>query len=96
MKDDGRSVVEMDWEYGQDPIEVSAFSPPSRQPHDGGVGRTLLTVSQVCRHLNIARSTWDKWRQKQANPPVIKLPNGSLRVDADALTAWLAARTESV
>lgn len=78
-----------------EPIVVEKIPSSRRVPHDGGAGRTLLTVAQVCRHLNIAPSTWAKWRQRQVGPPVIRLPNGSLRVNADELTAWIESCRES-
>lgn len=49
----------------------------------------LLTVDEVCTELRIARSTWEKWRQKDAGPKVVKLPNGQLRIRRDWLEAWI-------
>lgn len=48
-----------------------------------------LTVDEVCTELRIARSTWEKWRQKNAGPKVVKLPNGQLRIHRDWLDAWI-------
>ncbi len=48
-----------------------------------------LTVDEVCTELRIARSTWEKWRQKNAGPKVVKLPNGQLRIRRDWLDAWI-------
>ncbi len=48
-----------------------------------------LTVDEVCTELRIARSTWEKWRQKDAGPKVVKLPNGQLRIRRDWLDAWI-------
>lgn len=48
-----------------------------------------LTVDEVCTELRIARSTWEKWRQKNAGPRVVKLPNGQLRIRRDWLDAWI-------
>ena len=53
------------------------------------MSRTLLTVDQVVDHLQISRSTWDKWRAKGVAPLVITLPNGQLRVDEVDLNLWL-------
>jgi predicted DNA-binding transcriptional regulator AlpA len=52
----------------------------------------LLSVDDVCRALELPRSTWDKWRAKRVGPRVIKLPNGSLRVRPSDLAAWLEGR----
>ncbi len=51
-----------------------------------------LTVDEVCTELRIARSTWEKWRQKNAGPKVVKLPNGQLRIRRDWLDAWINER----
>jgi excisionase family DNA binding protein len=48
-----------------------------------------LTVAEVCAELQIARSTWEKWRQKGAAPKAVRLPSGKLRVRRDWLDAWL-------
>ena len=48
-----------------------------------------LTVDEVCTELRIARSTWEKWRQKNAGPKVVKLPNGQLRIRRDWLDTWI-------
>ena len=48
-----------------------------------------LTVDEVCTELRIARSTWEKWRQKNAGPKVVRLPNGQLRIRRDWLDAWI-------
>lgn len=48
-----------------------------------------LTVDEVCTELRIARSTWEKWRQKDAGPKVVKLPNGQLRIRSEWLDTWI-------
>ncbi len=55
-------------------------------------GSRWLTVDEVCTELRIARSTWEKWRQKNAGPQVVKLPNGQLRIRRDWLDAWINER----
>jgi predicted DNA-binding transcriptional regulator AlpA len=55
-------------------------------------GSRWLTVDEVCTELRIARSTWEKWRQKNAGPKVVKLPNGQLRIRRDWLDAWINER----
>lgn len=52
----------------------------------------LMTVSEVCEELGIARSTWEKWRARRVAPPAIVLPNGSLRVRRNELEDWLQDR----
>lgn len=54
----------------------------------------LLTVTEVLARLRVARATWHRWRQTGQAPPVIKLPNGQLRVRRSALMAWLDAQEE--
>lgn len=68
------------------PADVEEVPPPAEVPT---VQQQLLTVNDVCRELGITRSTWDKWRAKRIGPPVVCLPNRSLRVRAGDLTAWI-------
>jgi predicted DNA-binding transcriptional regulator AlpA len=49
----------------------------------------LLTLAEVLAELKVPRSTFGRWRQRGAGPPVIRLPSGSLRVSRAALTQWL-------
>lgn len=48
-----------------------------------------LTVQQFCDELNISRSTFYEWRDKQRAPRCIKLPNGSIRIHRADYDAWL-------
>ena len=57
-----------------------------------GEDLSLLTVSEICTELGIARSTWEKWRARRVAPPTIVLPNGSLRVRRSELEEWLLDR----
>lgn len=49
------------------------------------------TVTEACKILGVSRSTLDKWRAKGSAPRMVRLPNGSLRVEAEELDAWMAA-----
>ncbi|MQA06010.1 MAG: helix-turn-helix domain-containing protein [Streptosporangiales bacterium] len=49
-----------------------------------------MTVDEFCTELGIARSTFYDWRAAKKIPPVIKLPNGQLRIRRSAYEAWLA------
>ncbi|MQA06642.1 MAG: helix-turn-helix domain-containing protein [Streptosporangiales bacterium] len=53
-----------------------------------------LTVDEFCTELGIARSTFYDWRAAKKTPPVIKLPNGQLRIRRSAYEAWLAGLEE--
>ena len=55
----------------------------------------LMTVSEVCETLGIARSTWDKWRARRVAPACVVLPNGSVRVRPSELADWLNTRQEA-
>jgi predicted DNA-binding transcriptional regulator AlpA len=54
----------------------------------------LLTIAEVLAELQVARSTFDTWRNVGSAPECIKLPNGQIRIRRRALDAWLASRTE--
>jgi predicted DNA-binding transcriptional regulator AlpA len=49
----------------------------------------LLTIEEVIAELRVPRSTFCRWRQKGTGPPVMKLPNGAVRIRRTALAAWL-------
>ncbi|WP_411142609.1 helix-turn-helix transcriptional regulator [Streptomyces sp. x-80] len=49
----------------------------------------MLTVPELCEELDITRSTFYDWRQKQRAPRCIKLPNGGIRVRRVDLEIWL-------
>ena len=49
----------------------------------------MLTLADVCRELQISRSTFYDWRQKRRAPRCIKLPSGDLRVRRSDLDHWL-------
>jgi excisionase family DNA binding protein len=50
-----------------------------------------LTVAEFCNEWKVSRSTFYKWLAKGEAPPVIKLPNGQLRIDRLAIDVWAAA-----
>ncbi|MCX5153036.1 helix-turn-helix domain-containing protein [Streptomyces sp. NBC_00291] len=50
----------------------------------------MLTLSEVCDELGIAKSTFYDWRQNKRAPRCIKLPNGDLRVRRSELELWLS------
>lgn len=57
--------------------------------------RNLLTVDQVCNHLQISKSTFSKWRLTGRGPRYRRLPNGSIRVEQAALEEWITDLPES-
>ena len=56
----------------------------------------LLTVAGVLDELDVARSTFYKWRRLGVGPRCIKLPNGEVRVRRADLDAWLASQEDSI
>ncbi len=48
-----------------------------------------LTVNEVCTDLQIARSTWEMWRQRGVAPKAVRLPNGQLRIRREWLDEWV-------
>lgn len=48
-----------------------------------------LTVEDVLRELQIARSTLDAWRRRRKFPAFRRLPNGQLRLKRVELEMWL-------
>ena len=66
----------------------------SRPGHAAGKTTRLLTVAEVLFELQVARSTFDTWRQLGTAPECIKLPNGQIRVRRCALDSWLASHSD--
>jgi excisionase family DNA binding protein len=54
-----------------------------------GQPEELLTIEEVIAELRVPRSTFYRWRQKGTAPPVMKLPNGAVRIRRTALAEWL-------
>ena len=52
----------------------------------------LFTLEEVFGILRVSRSTWDKWRRCGLTPPVMALPNGSIRVWESDLVRWSRAQ----
>ena len=48
-----------------------------------------FTVAEVCDHLKITRSTWNKWLAKGRAPRAKRLPNRGLRIHIQDLAVWL-------
>jgi predicted DNA-binding transcriptional regulator AlpA len=67
---------------------------PSRPVHAAGSTARLLTVAEVLFELQVARSTFDTWRQLGTAPECIKLPNGQIRVRRCALDSWLSSHSD--
>jgi predicted DNA-binding transcriptional regulator AlpA len=55
---------------------------------------TLLTIAEVLAELQVARSTFDTWRNLGSAPECLKLPNGQIRVRRSALEDWLSSLAE--
>lgn len=67
--------------------------PSNQDPHQKAPGGTeLLTIAQVLQELQVPRSTFYRWKAIGVAPPIIKLPNGKLRMRRSALDAWLTSR----
>lgn len=52
----------------------------------------LFTLEEVFIIFHVSRSTWDKWRRSGLTPPLVALPNGSIRVWESDLVRWSRAR----
>ena len=52
----------------------------------------LLTIDQVCKELQVARSTIDQWRRLNTAPRFTRLPNSALRVARGELERWLSSQ----
>ena len=71
--------------------------PPRRTDSTGPaiseLPRPWLTVAEVCAELQVPRSTWEKWRQRDVAPKAIRLPNGQLRIRRAWLDEWISERS---
>jgi predicted DNA-binding transcriptional regulator AlpA len=56
--------------------------------------REHLTLPEVLAELDVAKSTFFRWKATGQAPRTIKLPNGSLRIRRRDLDAWLAEHEE--
>ncbi len=68
---------------------IAGYQPPSAHSNVQVRAPEWLTVAEVCHELRIARSTWEKWRQKGAAPKVVRFPNGQLRIRRGWLEDWI-------
>ena len=59
------------------------------RPSEVADAAELLTIDQICRALEIARSTFYDWKARRKGPRCMKLPNGSIRVRRIDFSAWL-------
>lgn len=50
----------------------------------------LLTITDVCAELGIARATFHRWRARRKGPEALTLPGGGIRVRRSALDRFLA------
>lgn len=50
----------------------------------------LLTTTDVCTELGIARATFHRWRARRKGPEALTLPGGGIRVRRSALDRFLA------
>lgn len=53
-----------------------------------------LTVADILTDLDIARRTWQEWREKGLTPRCKRLPNGQLRISQTAYEKWLNSLEE--
>ncbi len=53
-----------------------------------------LTIAEVCKELDITRSTFYDWRAKGKAPRCLKLPNGEIRIRRNEYEVWLASLDE--
>lgn len=55
---------------------------------------SVLTPEQVAEALHVSLSTLAHWRcdGAAAGPAFLKLPNGKVRYEAEAVAAWLESR----
>ena len=68
---------------------------PDKEELMGKDEKRWFTLEEVCEVIGVTRSTFDKWRAKGAAPRMLRLPNGSLRIEVEDLNAWLAALPEA-
>jgi predicted DNA-binding transcriptional regulator AlpA len=66
----------------------------SQRRHAPSGSSGLLTIAEVLAELQVARSTFDTWRNLGRAPECIKLPNGQIRVRRCVLDSWLASRSD--
>jgi predicted DNA-binding transcriptional regulator AlpA len=57
--------------------------------------RNLIPLADVLVELDVAKSTFFRWKATGRAPRTIKYPNGSLYVRRRDLEAWLTAHEEA-
>lgn len=55
----------------------------------------LLKLADVLEELDVAKSTFFRWRACGRAPRAIKYPNGEIRFRRSAIDRWLAANEET-
>ena len=50
----------------------------------------LLTITDVCAELGIARATFHRWRARRKGPEALTLPGDGIRIRRSALDRFLA------
>jgi predicted DNA-binding transcriptional regulator AlpA len=48
-----------------------------------------ITISELCKELDIARSTFDTWKLRGTTPRMVRLPNGTFRIRRTDFESWL-------
>lgn len=54
------------------------------------VSDELLSITDVCAELGIARATFHRWRARRKGPEALTLPGGGIRIRRSALDRFLA------
>ncbi|WP_335991684.1 helix-turn-helix transcriptional regulator [Glycomyces sp. MUSA5-2] len=49
----------------------------------------FMTLQEVYAELNIAKSTWNDWKNKGLTPATIKLPNNQVRIRRAVFDKWI-------
>jgi predicted DNA-binding transcriptional regulator AlpA len=68
--------------------------PTTHRTHRTGA-REHLTLPELLAELDVAKSTFFRWKATGKAPRMIKLPNGSLRIRRRDLDAWLTEHEET-
>lgn len=58
------------------------------------MAHTYLTLSEFLTELDVAESTFHRWKASGQAPRTYKLPNGKLRIRRTDFETWMASREE--
>jgi excisionase family DNA binding protein len=72
-------------------VSVVIIWPRSTIPR---MSETMMTVKQVCEHLNVGRATIYRYWTAGEGPRYMTMPGGQRRVRTDWLRDWEMAREE--